>query len=230
MCDYALFVYTPYYPSVGHCIVYFSLGLSTTSILIDESISTLSFYILIHRKGDDAEIIFTTMKRLFIYSFLVAGLLFTSCFPTQTIVTRTYDYQESSARNLEGSHAMMVTPLVADVDVRKDKIVYVEREAFADVEVTQVVINNISEFKKIALSRAAKAHNADVMVGTIIDVTTENGRLVITVSGYPAVYKSFRNATANDIELSRDAQSVYNNLGADIISNPDQTMNILVKK
>ena len=50
MCDYALFVYTPYYPSVGHCIVYFSLGLSTTSILIDESISTLSFYIPIHRK------------------------------------------------------------------------------------------------------------------------------------------------------------------------------------
>ena len=35
----------PYYPSVGHCIVYFSLGLSTTSILIDEINSTLSFYI-----------------------------------------------------------------------------------------------------------------------------------------------------------------------------------------
>ena len=43
MCDYTLFVYTPYYPSVGHCIRLLLSGLSTTSILIDEINSTLSF-------------------------------------------------------------------------------------------------------------------------------------------------------------------------------------------
>jgi hypothetical protein len=57
------------------------------------------------------------------------------------------------------------------------------------------------EFKKIALSKAAKIHDADLLVGTIIDVITNDaGLLEITVSGYPAKYTNFRNATKTDIE------------------------------
>ena len=57
------------------------------------------------------------------------------------------------------------------------------------------------ELKKIALSKAAKIYDADLLVGTIIDVITNDaGLLEITVSGYPAKYTNFRNATKTDIE------------------------------
>ena len=57
------------------------------------------------------------------------------------------------------------------------------------------------ELKKIALSKATKLYDADLLVGTIIDVITNDaGLLEITVSGYPAKYTNFRNATKTDIE------------------------------
>ncbi len=39
----------PYYPSVGHCIVCFSSGLSTTSIMIDENQIHTFFLYITHR-------------------------------------------------------------------------------------------------------------------------------------------------------------------------------------
>ena len=88
------------------------------------------------------------------------------------------------------------------------------------------------EFKKIALSRAAKANNADVLVGTIMDITTENGRLVIAVSGYAAKYKNFRNATTKDADLIREAQIFRNDLGRVIVSssNKNNVINVVEER
>lgn len=139
-----------------------------------------------------------------------------------TNIIRTYEYQESSARNLEPEQTMLVSPLIADLKVSETKIYHVEREAFADIEIDASVINNISEYKKVALSRAARANNADVMVGTIMDIVTENGRLVITVSGYPARYTNFRVATTKDTDLVKEAQLFKNNnLNEVVVSTPD---------
>lgn len=139
----------------------------------------------------------------------------------RTNIIKTYEYQESSARNLEPEQTMLVSPLIADLKVSETKIYHVEREAFADVVIDASVINDISEYKKIALSRAARANNADVMVGTIMDIVTENGKLVITVSGYPARYTNFRVATTDDTELVREAQMFKNNLNEVVVSTPD---------
>lgn len=139
----------------------------------------------------------------------------------RTNIIKTYEYQESSARNLEPEQTMLVSPLIADLKVSETKIYHVEREAFADVVIDASVINDISEYKKNALSRAARANNADVMVGTIMDIVTENGKLVITVSGYPARYTNFRVATTDDTELVREAQMFKNNLNEVVVSTPD---------
>ena len=139
----------------------------------------------------------------------------------QTIIS--YDYQESSVRILEPEQAMLLSPVMADLEVSNKKVVHTERDAFANIEIAPDVIKNISEFKKIALSRAAKAHNADVLVGTIIDVVTKNQRLEITVSGYPAYYRNFRSATMADTELVKAALSVKNRqLENDIIAAPTE--------
>lgn len=168
----------------------------------------------------------TEMKKLCL--IIGASALFAACgttaptvTPTPTVnVIRTYEYQESSARNLEPEQTMVVTPVAADLVVSETKVYHVEREAFKDVRVDASVIKDIAEFKKIALSRAARAHNADVMVGTIMDIVTEDGRLVITVSGYPARYTNFRVATTEDTDLAREAQMFKNDLGNDVVSTP----------
>lgn len=130
-------------------------------------------------------------------------------------------YYESSVRILEPEQSMLLSPVMADLEVSKTKVVHTEKAAFADIRITQAVIANMSEFKKIALSRAAKAHNADVLVGTIIDVATVNKRLEITVSGYPAFYRNFRTATVKDTELVKAALSIKNKgLETDIVASP----------
>lgn len=146
------------------------------------------------------------MKRFSFLFLALLSLLATNAFAQKNEV---YDYQESSARNLEPNHTMLLTPLIADIDVSPTKVKHVEREAFANYVVDKDVAKHIPAFKKIALSRATHAYNADVMVGTTIDVVTDqSGHIVITVSGYPAHYKNFRIGTSEEIKTIMLARSI----------------------
>lgn len=144
--------------------------------------------------------------------------------------TTYYNYSESSARNLEPEHTMLTTPLIADLDVRAKKIKYVETEAFEDVIVDRTIVDYISEFKKIALASAAEAHNADILVGATIKVETINDRLVITVTGYPAIYKNIRNATIKDAELVSKSQIFINTNNTEVVNTPKSTLNSFISK
>lgn len=156
------------------------------------------------------------MKKLFF--IFIATAMFSSCTP----MIMSFKYSESSARNLESAHTMLTTPLIADLDVQKTKIKHVERDAFRDIVVDYSIVDNISELKKIALARAAEVNNADVLVGTTIKVETINDQLVITVTGYPARYKNFRNATVKDAELVSNTQAFsYDN--TQVLDAPDNT-------
>lgn len=138
-------------------------------------------------------------------------------------------YQESSTRNLEPDHYMMTAPLIADVVVSPQKITYTEKEAYKIFPVTagnaQQLKEMMPDLKKIALSRAAKIYDADLLVGTIIDViTNDEGLLEITVSGYPAKYTNFRNATQADIENVQEARiATYGNDNAGILRRQKST-------
>ena len=165
-----------------------------------------------------------------LFTVVVAAFSLASCSTfgefTTTNVTSTLEYMESSARVLEADHNMLLTPLIADLEVSSKKISYTEKEMFANLEVTQALLNNISELKKIALSRAARANNADVLVGSTIDIVTNNGHLEITVSGYPAHYVKFRKADDKDVELLKNVYNIKTVNGADIVNSPSSTLNI----
>lgn len=121
-------------------------------------------------------------------------------------------YMESSTQNLEPQNTIMASPMIADLKVIGDQIVYTEKEAFKDVEVTAKVIDAMPNFKRIALCKAARKYNADLIIGATIDViTNKDGRLEITVVGYPAKYTKFRNATKADIELVKEGYKVIVN-------------------
>lgn len=141
------------------------------------------------------------------------------------------EYQESSARNLEPEQAVMITPMIADMKIIDDKIYYTETEAFANYAVTGSIVSFIPEFKKVALSRAAGKYKADAIVGATVDVITNaQGRLEITISGYPAKYTNFRNATSEDISLVGQAKNVAGDSNDDILQNPKGQTRITLEK
>ena len=143
------------------------------------------------------------------------------------------DYQESSARNLEPEQSVMIAPMIADMEVISGKIYYTETEAFSNYPVTPAIVQLVPEFKKIALSRAARAYKADVIIGATVDVITNAaGRLEITISGYPACYTNFRNATSEDMNLVQEGLNLMKQNNTDILSTPtDQTrLNVEITK
>lgn len=125
-----------------------------------------------------------------------------------------YWYTSTAARNLEAGHEMMVTPLLADVKVQpvghqvfgEDRFYYVDIEA-SDAWKSQ----SIEQLKRQALFDFAKEFKADVIVGALISAQTVDDnkdgvvdrvgkryKVRITISGYPANYVNFRNASQED--------------------------------
>lgn len=142
-------------------------------------------------------------------------------------IETTVDYMESSARYMEPSQNIMTTPMIADLEVIGGSVSYTETEAFKNYEVTEELTQLVPGFKRIALSRAARAHKADVIIGAMVDViTNENGRLEITITGYPARYTNFRNATSNDIELVKKGQTVILDNSSNVLDTPDQQIKV----
>ena len=172
------------------------------------------------------------MRKFLLFVAILAFVV--SCTPmiqveqTQEVAIRetTSDYSESTAHLLDASNNFLVLPIVANLEVSDKKIVYVEREAFAEIEVNQSSIARIEEHKRTATGRAALAYNADVIVNLDIDVKTEEGRFVITVTGYPANYKNFRNATSKDIELVKEA----NKANDSVFTTVDDTVRVEVNR
>lgn len=154
------------------------------------------------------------MKKLLLVTSAIA--IMSSCTPMkyvdvteQVAVQETsVDYCESTARLLDTESNMLVMPIIANLQVSDTKIIHVEREAFANIKVNNSSIAKIDSFKRTALGRAAKMYNADILVNADIEVVTENGHFVITVTGYPAQYKNFRNVTTTEINIINEANKV----------------------
>ncbi len=142
---------------------------------------------------------------------VLAMLALASCqalAPTVQVTTEVH-YREASGRNIEPKQNAVVVPMVAHLEVISDKrIEYVE--TFNET-VTEELVEDIALYKRIALLNATKKYDADTMVAALINVeTTEDGKLVITIYGYPARYKNFRSMKSDDQWLLDVNNSDYN--------------------
>lgn len=165
-------------------------------------------------------------KFLLVIASAIASVTIASAQKIDRVET-SVDYMESSARYLEPSQNIMTTPMIADLQVIGSSISYTETEAFKNYEVTEDLIKLVPGFKSIALSRAARAHKADVIIGAMVDVITNaQGRLEITITGYPARYTNFRNATNDDIELVKLGQTVIVSGESSVLETPDQQIRV----
>ena len=124
-------------------------------------------------------------------------------------------YTESAARNIEPRSGVVVTPTIADLQVVSDeRIEYTETLPYY---VTPEIVSFVPSFKKTVFFHATKEHGCDALVASLVDVvTTPEGFLQITVTGYPAKYVNFRNATADDVWMVQMYQLINNAHNNDI--------------
>lgn len=125
---------------------------------------------------------------------LIAGFFL---FGTQSYAqVKVVTYRETNAPSNDPMSGVIVTPVLADLKVISEKMIYTEE---FDVVLNSTNIDaNVMNFKSLALLNALKKSGADLMVGPLYEVSSTPQGLKITVSGWPAVYTNFRSATEND--------------------------------
>ena len=139
------------------------------------------------------------MKKIILF-FSVAAIVCSCSTPQATTYPKATSYSYSEYQTVSPTQSVYTVPVIADLDVAKERITYAERinkniTTLTDAEVEALA----SREKEVVIANAAKANNADVIVAPTINITTDaNNNLVIVVNGYPATYKNFRNATEAD--------------------------------
>lgn len=112
---------------------------------------------------------------------LALSLLMVSCQVSKT----------STAKSLDIYGTVMHIPVVADLDVKQTK-----------VSITIDFQGNLTKsIKDKAIGEALKKTNADILIEPSFEIETKGSSSKITVTGFPASYKNFRNASQGDIEL-----------------------------
>lgn len=130
---------------------------------------------------------------------LCSSLLLIGCVTTQSTTKTTYSYSEY--RSVQAAQSVATAPLIADLVVAEKRITYAERINTVITNMSQSEAKALADKEKeTVIANAVKANKADVLVAPSVDIQTDaNGYLVIEVTGYPASYKNFRNATKDDM-------------------------------
>jgi len=131
-------------------------------------------------------------------------------------VNENYWYNSTAARNLEARHELLITPLLADVTVKKvdgvERRAEFERTYYVDADYSRDDKDRlIDNLKKQALFDFCRDESADVIIGALISAQTvdEDGdgavdrdgnryKVIISITGYPANYTAFRKANRED--------------------------------
>ncbi len=146
------------------------------------------------------------MRKILLFLFSLA--FFAACKSPHYV-----KYDESSAYYLELRGRGFVTPLISDITVSEQRISFVQEfknnlsEEDANATFTPAVVQYM---KNYTLTQAAIANNADIIVSPLIDVKTSQDYTTITVTltGYPARYTNFRDATKEDFESIRLSEMI----------------------
>ena len=129
-----------------------------------------------------------------IIKFFVGAIAIVSCVSCSTMT-----YTMSDARSIEPVQNVMVSPVIADMQVSETKV---ELKETLPIRLKSAVGNLnsvVQEYKERLISKLLNKENADVLIGTLVEVVTnDKGYLVMTVKGYPAKYINFHTVTEKD--------------------------------
>lgn len=118
-----------------------------------------------------------------IFVAMAAMLLLGSC--TELLPTQT-----AKSLNIYGP-GVIHHPVIVDLDVSGTKV---------SASATGLA-SNVAALRNEAISNAIKMAGADVLVEPVFETKPQGGRVVVTVTGFPATYKNFRPAQQADVPL-----------------------------
>jgi len=167
------------------------------------------------------------MKKTVILLVALCGLFSVNSITAQN---NKLTYSSSESRDFEPRQGVIVTPLLADIKV-------ITQTSVCDSVIFPIIVASIApnqmmtwvmEYKKQAMSMMLKKYKADAMIAPLTDVsTTPDGKMKIIVTGYPARYTNFRNATSTDVWLVSLYGIIDKNATGTL--NPQETKTVLLK-
>lgn len=138
----------------------------------------------------------------------------------------TYTITESSSTFIEPTPVIVTTPLIADVTIIGEKITYVEPDALKIFPIND--FKQLPQLRGVVVARAIRAHNADLIIGVSFDMeTTAQGELKVTVTGFPAKYTNFHNASYEEMRTVALAKMAVNDEEKNILEGEDP---VIIKK
>lgn len=184
------------------------------------------------------------MKKLLLAFVLLLGITNVASAQRLLGVQQEVQYVESTAKEYQFSHGIMSTPFVADIALidpsdptkvipyynseNKSNILTVkkiwETIVYHELIVTPAIEPQIPAYKALAVAQVTQNNEADILLGAVVTVTTtEEGKLSVTVGGYPARYVNFRIATTDDLNKIQTASIVssYARTESSVIESPD---------
>lgn len=120
------------------------------------------------------------MKKIII---LLCAIALTSCSTTKSGTSKTMDIVGSG---------VIYKPVVVDLDVKQEK-----------TEKTLVLkdVQSLENAKNEVVRELLREKNADILVEPSFDSKTKNGKTELTVYGWTANYKNFRQAEEKDLKF-----------------------------
>ena len=121
--------------------------------------------------------------KLFINIFLIASLASCSSMKSTTNTAKTLPIYGSG---------VIQKPVIVELDVKQAKVT---------ATVNGKLGSNIEVLKSEAVSQAVKTAGADVLVEPYYTIVSQRGVSTVTVTGFPATYKNFRDIKPEDVPL-----------------------------
>lgn len=129
--------------------------------------------------------------------FLLSLLIVTSC------AQRQFNITQLQTRIIESQSGGVVTaPIIGELDqISSTKISESVEFDISHFKKTTEIISLLNDYKQYVIASYCTKHNYDLIINPLFQVTTNDSgdKLKVIVTGFPAKYKNFRPATANDV-------------------------------
>lgn len=114
-------------------------------------------------------------------------------------------YEGNSVTLIEPGANVSTTPIIADESICGER--FTETVVLDQFPANRRNLKYVDAFQAQALAQLAREHDADFIITTQVNVTTQDGCFAVTVTGYPARYENFRTPTKEDMNLLWKAKS-----------------------
>lgn len=134
------------------------------------------------------------MKKIFTLVLLLIGI--------STFAQNKHSVTQSQARLIESQYGVLTAPIIGELDQISSKKIIHKVEFFIGgfKDAQRDIVPNLEDYKKYTIANYCTENDYDLLINPLFQVVTntEGDKLIVTVTGYPARYKSFRPAKEED--------------------------------